>query len=64
MDAEIAGLEAKHAWEVFERSSMPANMKAIPGNMGPENKTETFRRAEQIQESLGLPRRLATDGRH
>ena len=31
MDAEIAGLEAKQAWEVVERSSMPANMKAIPG---------------------------------
>ena len=30
MDAEITGLEAKQAWEVVERSSIPANMKAIP----------------------------------
>ena len=31
MDAEIASLEAKKAWEVVERSSIPAGMKAIPG---------------------------------
>jgi hypothetical protein len=30
-DAKIAGLEAKQAWEVVERSSMPPGMKAVPG---------------------------------
>ena len=32
MDAKIAGLEAKQAWEVVKRSSMPTEMKAIPGS--------------------------------
>ena len=31
MEAEIASLEAKKAWEVEERSSISAGMKAIPG---------------------------------
>jgi hypothetical protein len=31
MDAEIVSLEAKKAWEVVERSSISARMKAIPG---------------------------------
>ena len=30
-DAEIASLEAKKAWAVVERSSIPTGMKAIPG---------------------------------
>jgi hypothetical protein len=30
MDAEITSLEAKQAWEVVERSSMPPGMKAVP----------------------------------
>jgi hypothetical protein len=31
MDAKIAGLEAKQAWEVVERSSMAPGMKVDPG---------------------------------
>ena len=31
MDAEIASLEAKKAWDVVERSSIPSGMKAVPG---------------------------------
>ena len=31
MDKEIASLELKDAWEVVDRSSIPAGMKAVPG---------------------------------
>ena len=56
MDAKIAGLEAKQAWEVVERSKHSRQHESNPQNMGPENQTETFKRSQQVQESLGLLR--------
>ena len=54
MDAEIASLEAKKAWDVVERSSIPAGMKAVPGTWAQRIKRKPSGELSKLLFRLGV----------